>query len=492
MADFYEQPEYLKEIEEEPVLVKDEKPKPKTRMPFLLVVSLLIFIIIIALIVFFTGGRSNNNRGNIDTTSSSRDSSTPSPENRNKNIILQWWGVFLDKQVIEPLIEEYEVLNPGIKIEYVNKWPDAPFKEARDSYRTEINRVLKENDPVKIPDIFSVHNSWVSDYENYVRPSPNIDFDTFESVYYPSIVTDFANKRKKAIYGLPLWIDTLAIAYNKNILLSAAVSVPPNNWVSFKSLAQNLTVRNSGNIVQAGFSLGYAENTSFPVEMFFIIMRQNRVPIFNSQDQAIFAESSDTLTSLEYYKSFTNQSDGTWNANLPRDSQMFIEGKLAMIPVTSYRLREYLTANRNFNLDIDIGISQIPQLPGQTQPIYNWVDYWGNLVPLNRPYTSNTWDFLEWLNESNQQTKLHENIKKYYGFFGHLYPRKDMSNELKNDPYLKVFNESLPYAESWSMSKGIEIYTEFIKLLNLQSISQNNIVSTNNAINLIDTLKGKL
>jgi multiple sugar transport system substrate-binding protein len=482
MADFYEQPAYLKELEEDNITISDEKPRAK--IPPILIAGIIAFIIIIILIIFLSSSQrpSVNNIGNTNNN----------PSSSTQKVVLQWWGVFLDKSVIQPLIDEYQVLNPNLTIEYTNKWPTGPFTDSASAYRTELNRVLKENDPVKIPDIFSVHNTWASDYENYSRPSMNIDFDTFKSTYYKSIVTDFSDASTQAVYGLPIWIDTFAIAYNKDILLSSAVSSPPSSWPSFKSLAQNLTVRNAGNIIQAGFSMGHASNTSYAMELFHILMRQNGVNLVNSQNQAIFSESSNTLVSLEYYKSFINQTNGTWSNTLTNDSQMFMEGKLAMLPTTSYRLREYLKINEDFNLNIDVGISQIPQLNGQSQPIYNWVDYWGNMVALNRPNANFTWNFIEWLNRAEQQKKIHQNIKNYYGYFGHLYPRIDMAEELKTDPYLKVFNESLFYAESWKMAKGIEIREEFNKLLNQPTANQNQIAQTNNAINLISTLKGKL
>lgn len=480
MPDFYEQPAYLKELEPQEVTIVEEKPKPK--IPAVLIFGV-IGLVVFLLSIFLLSSSSTPRR-----TTSQVDSNT----NSQQKVVLQWWGAFLDKSAIQPLIDEYQLENPNVTIEYTNKWPEGRFDGASRIYRSELNRVLRENDPVKIPDIFMVHNSWAGDYENYTRPSNIIDFETFKNTFVKSVVADFGDEDRKLVYGVPLWIDTLAIIYNKDLLLEVAVSTPPTTWPSFKSLAQNLTVKNGNNIVRAGFAAGTASNTSFAMELFHVLMRQNGVEITNSQGAPIFSENQNTLIALEYYKSFSSNTGNTWSRDLPSDAQMFIEGKLAMMVGTSYRYREILRVNESFNLGLDIGISQLPQLQGQDQPIYNWADYWGNMVALNRPNTSAAWAFLDWLSKPAQLRKLHTNVKNLYGYFGNLYPRIDMTQDLELDEYLRIYNESIPYAESWRMIKGIEVREEFNKLLNATSTNQNAIAQTNNAIQLILTLKGKL
>lgn len=480
MPDFYEQPAYLKELEPEEITIIEEKPKPKIPVVLIFgVIGLIIFLILIFLL-----------------SSAARPTGPVTPADPNaptgQRVVLQWWGTFLDKSVIQPLIDEYQLENPNVTIEYTDKWPEGRFDDASRIYRSELNRVLRDNDPVKIPDIFMVHNTWVGDYESYTRPSSEIDFETFRNSFVKSVVTDFGDEERRLVYGVPLWLDTLAVLYNKDLLLEAAVSTPPTTWPSFKSLAQNLTVKSGNNITRAGFATGVASNTSFAMELFHILMRQNGVQIVNQQGAPVFSESSNTLVALEYFKSFVANQGGTWSRDLPLDAQMFVEGRLAMMVSTTYRFREILRVNDSFNLGLDIGISQIPQLQGQNQAVFNWADYWGNMVALNRPSTGAAWTFLDWLTRPAQLRKLHVNVKNFYGYFGNLYPRVDMLQELELDEFLRVFNDSVPFAESWKMIRGIEVREEFNKLLNTVSPNQNNIAQTNNAIQLILTLKGRL
>ena len=178
---------------------------------------------------------------------SSRDSNkTPTTTNTNRNVVLQWWGVFMDPEVVQPLIEEYQEANSNVTIEYANKWSNGNFVQASDTYRTELNRVLVNNDPVELPDIFMVHNTWAGDYETRSQPSSVYDFTTFSNTFYPAAVNDFA--KSGTVYGVPMWMDTLAIIYNKDLLADADLTEPPTSWPRFKTVAEALTKRNGSKI----------------------------------------------------------------------------------------------------------------------------------------------------------------------------------------------------------------------------------------------------
>ena len=248
MPDYYEQPAYLKEIETttvtqtpetytpEPV-APDATPRRKIPVTLLIVVGVILFLLLLFLLF--------SNLLKTPTTNNN----TPTGK-----VTLQWWGVFLDPSVVKPLIDEYQAQNTNVTIQYANRFPEGQYDTAADIYKTELNRVLKAGDQVDIPDIFMVENTWAGDYENYVKASTTYDYDTFKSIFYPAAVTDFSSAANKAVYGVPLWMDDLAIIYNKDMLKEASVSEPPTDWVSFQDLAKKLTKRTSGNITQAGFA----------------------------------------------------------------------------------------------------------------------------------------------------------------------------------------------------------------------------------------------
>lgn len=437
---------------------------------------LLTIVAIIALTLFITGCTQNNNN----------------EQQQPQDITLQWWGVFLDESVVSSLIKEYEDQNPGVKIDYANRWPGGKSELASSLYKDELNRVLKEGNSVSIPDIFMLENTWVGDYDSYTATAPGdvIDANTVKTAYYPFVAKDFANNDQ--VKGLPMWADTLAVIYNRNILTSASVSAPPTDWVNFKQLALNLTQRSAGTITRAGFSAGRASNVSSAAEVFNLLLLQNGVTIVNANGQADFSTDSDSVTAANFYKSFEGASVGSWDSTFESDALAFLQGKLAMMVAPSWRYNDILTFNDKYNLGLSIGVAPIPQLQGQTIPVINWATYWGNVVAQNRPNASASWKFLNWLSQPDQMRKLNSNLKLNRKFFGILYPRTDMQQELQTDQYLRVYNAALPTAQTWYMIKGQEVQEAFNKMLDQTSSNQSSISQLENEIQRIMANKGKL
>lgn len=446
----------------------------------LLIIGLVIFgvILLIILILSLTsrGGGSTTNTTTTDT----------------RNVSLQFRGAFIPGDAMQGLIDDYETLNPNVKIEYADKWPEGAFKDASQIYKSEINRVLRENDSVNIPDIYMVNNSWVGDYEKYSKASNNIDYATFNSIFYPAASTDFAHD-KQNVYGVPLWMDTLAILYNKDILTSKSIQEPSTNWVEFKKQAQTLTSKEGGTIKVSGFASGNFNNVSFGYELANILLLQNGVQMMNDQTQPIFATFSESVPAIQYFKSFQQDSSSTWNTNMPNDSAAFLESKVAMIASTSYRYRDILKYNKGFNINLNIGVSQIPQITGQSEPVINFADYWGAMVSDSRGNATYAWAFLQWLTQPEQLRKLSDNVATSTSSFGLLYPRKDMAQILQTDPDLAVFNASLPYAQSWYMVNGTNVEGEFAKILDTSTnVNQSQVTQLQSAVQTIITNKGQI
>lgn len=455
-------------------LINDNNPPEKTGLKKFLPFIIIGLIGIIALIVILSLLFSNRNQ-------------TPVAQ----NVTLQWWGVFMDKDTVQPLIDEYQSQNQGVTIEYADKWSsDLPFDEARTRYKEEVDRVLKANDAVQIPDIFMVHNTWAGDYERFVKTSTTYTAQDLTQSFYPVVSQDFANGGN--VYGVPMWMDTFAIVYNKDILASNAVLTVPTDWPAFKSLAQNLTKRESGQVKTAGFAAGLAKNTSFGFDLANILLAQNGVNMTNAKGELSFATDPDSVAALQFYKDFLNRSAPTWSDTFENDSSAFLNGEVAMIIAPSYRLRDLMYYNEQYGLNLKIGIAQIPQLIGQEQALINTPDYWGNMAALNRPNSTAAWNFLKWITQPDQLKKLSDNIKTKDGSFGILYPRSDMADELRTDDYLKIYNESLPFLKSWYMVKGVDVEEAFNTVLDGTSISQSQVSSLEADIQTIISNKGKL
>jgi len=454
----------------------------RRRLTIILLVVIGVFIILALLALILnrpssTGGNNNNSTGN------------------SQKVTLQFWGAFLDPADIKPLLDDYHAQNPNITIEYANKWPKSTvYSDAAKIYRDQyLNTALKSGDPVQIPDIFMVNNTWVGDYDGqYSAPGSNFTLDSYKSIFYPAAADDFAHDG--IVHGVPLWMDTLAVLYNKDLLAEKNVQTPPTNWNDFRDLANSLTKRENGNVTVGGFANGIVSNTRFSFGLANLLLLQNGVNMLDDKGQPAFATFGNSTTSAlqTFYENFGHGSSATWSASLPNDAAAFLEGKAAMILTTSYRYRDIKTTNDGFNLKINMGISQVPQITGQSQSIINWADYWGAMVSSGRPNSSVAWDFLKWLTQPDQLKKLSTTYASNHKSFGLLYPRKDMQQLLQSDPDLQVFNNSLPYAKSWYMVKGIEVENAFNTLLNNSTIDISSVKQTSDNVQLLISNKEKI
>ncbi|MDQ7021887.1 MAG: extracellular solute-binding protein [Candidatus Dojkabacteria bacterium] len=193
-------------------------------------------------------------------------------------------------------------------------------------------------------------------------------------------------------------------------------------------------------------------------------MIQNNVQISTVDGVPVFANDSDVLSTFNFYKSFLS-SPKTWESSFSYDATGFSEGRVAMVLATSWRYKDILRANDQFNLGLNIGIKDIPQLEDQSVPLLNWATYWGSMVNKESFYPEESWAFLEWMSRPEQLQKLYKNQEEKDGYFGFLYARSDMANLIENDEYFSVYVDSLPSAFSWKIPKGIETRDLFFNTL---------------------------
>jgi len=441
----------------------------------LVVIGVFIFLALMALIF---------NKPSTNTTSS--------VSTNGQKVNLQFWGVYIDPAVMKPLLDDYHTQNPNVTIDYANKWPTGvAYNVAETQYRNNLNSLFRQGDSVKVPDIFMVNNTWVGDYDtnNYTAASTTYDFDTFKSTFYPVVVDDFAHDG--VVHGIPLWMDTLAILYNKDLLSEKNTQSPPTTWKEFQDLAVKLTKKENGTIKQGGFA-ALGTNVSYGFPLFNLLLFQDGVEMLNTKGQPSFSTFSTATDALRFYQGFGNGNKVTWDSTLKTDAAAFLENKAAMIVATSYRYRDIKTTNEKFNLKVNIGISQIPQTSGQAQPVINWADYWGLMTSSIRPNSTVAWDFMKWLSQPDQLKKLSTSYASTNKTFGLLYPRKDMQQILQTDPDLSVFNASLPFARSWYMVKGIEVKGIFNTMLNTGTTDSTALAKAQNDVLAQMSNKGKI
>jgi len=365
-------------------------------------------------------------------------------------VSLQIWGVYDEAGVFSDLIKAYEKENKCAKIYY-------EMKSA-----TDYEEVLKNAFVLgKGPDIFLIHNTWLPKYKDIIKEAPEtiLPFNTFRDTFVDVVEKDLTEDNK--IYGLPLYVDTLALYYNKDYLNSAGISSPPETWDDLINDLDKLTKKNQwGAIERAGIALGTAENINRSTDILALLMLQDGTTMVSEDKKSVSFNEGILLKNetyypgqdaLRFYTEFANPSQRTytWNKQMPYSIDAFVEGKTAMMINYSHHIPTIESRNPYLNF----AIGPMPQLETREYDI-NYANYWAFTVSNKTTLTvsDEAWKFILYL--TNQ-----ENAKKYLEKAKRPTSRRDLVDWQKDDLELGVFAKQSLSARSWYQIDNNKIET---------------------------------
>ena len=354
----------------------------------------------------------------------------PGLQNRNntqQEIKLTAWGVISPAQ-FQVVSDGYSQLNPNVKILYT--------QIAESNYENTIVNALAAGNS---PDILMVPNTWIPKRANLLTPiaTTQASLNKFPFV----IEQDFS--ANGSAYALPLYIDTLALFYNKDIFDAKSIALLPTTWQDFQAIIPALRETNAQNqIIKAAAAIGGSETSiNHASDILNTILMQSGNPTFNSDGNARFND--DGTKAFNFYLQFANPSSPyyTWNEKLPYSTDSFASGKTAMI----FDYVSALPALKAKNPLLRIGIASIPQLSGASQPVTT-ARYWGLAVSKQSRNQAAAWNFI--LNATTNRT-IAENYLKASGKPPALLM---LINAYINDPDLGVFARQALTARDWQTS----------------------------------------
>jgi ABC-type glycerol-3-phosphate transport system substrate-binding protein len=388
---------------------------------------LLVLIIIFAIILLAGGSDDNTDPGN----NNNNDEPVTSVE-------LAYWGLWEPPSVMQPIIDAYEEENPGVTILYSQQ----AFTNYESKLYTRLEQASTSEEPA--PDIFRINNTWTPKFYRYMTPLPTtvMDRTTYSETFYPTALSDFTAKDGE-IYAMPWEIDGLAVFYNKQLLSSVGYEEPPTNWDAFIELAQQLTVKNdAGQIISSGLAIGTAENINHSADILNYLMLLNNAAIIDSTYTVTDLTSTEAITAMNIYTSFSQGEDAIWTTDLRNDLEMFFAGKLAMLFAPSWRAFDIIEAAPS----IEFGIAPTPQL-SNNDPVY-YSMYWGDAVSNTCSHPEVAWDFIKYLIDNQQETF---SSSSQIRAFGEPYSFVSLNQELASNPYLEAYSIMAPDMQSWGM-----------------------------------------
>lgn len=334
-----------------------------------------------------------------------------------QNITLVYWGLWEDKGIMDPIINEYQQKNPGIKIDYQKM-------SAEDSYK---DKLLGRSKNGQGPDLFRFHNTWMPELKDLLAalPSTVMSNQDFEKTFYPIHAKDL--KVGQNYYGIPLEIDGLVLIYNYSLFKNGGLTKAPADWDEALTIVNKLSVKDkNGQVITSGIALGTTKNVEHFSEIFGLLLVQNGGTLTD-------LTKPEAEGALQIYRSFAEPPTDYWNDMLPNSIAAFAQEKVAMIIAPSWEILSIHTQNP----EIDLKVAPLPNLPG-TNPI-SLASYWVEGVSKYSKAQNQleAWKFLKYLSEKETVTKLYEAQKKTR-LFGEPYSRKDLQSTIINDPYIGV------------------------------------------------------
>lgn len=339
-------------------------------------------------------------------------------ESGSEKATITYWGLWEPKSVMQPIIDEFQKQNPTITVVYEQR----DIKRYKESLLTRING----GDG---PDVFRFHNSWTKTMQGVLAPLPSsvIATDEFKKQYFPVVQSDMTING--GIYGIPIYMDTLAMFTNDAVLEDAGIAVP-QTWEEFMDAASAVTVRDeSGQAHTYGAAIGSYDNIARAPDLLSALFAQSRIDLKQPQK----APAQNYAEALRFYTNFATGRDNVtkiWDPNAPQALEAFTGGNVAF----------YF----GYSWDIFAMKAQNPDLRFSTHPIpflitpITVASYWAEGVSNKSKNQKAAMLFLHFLTKKETQQKLYE-LEAKTRLFGELPARRDLSEAFKENQLLYPF-----------------------------------------------------
>ncbi len=312
-----------------------------------------------------------------------------------------------------------------------------------------------------------IHNTWLPKYKTLLSELPVnlskdlLSFESFRSSFVDVVEKDFSSEGK--IYALPLYVDTLAMYYNKDFLNSAGIAEPPKTWDDLILEVDNLVKKDKwGQITRAGVAMGAAENVNRATDILGLLMLQNGTKMVSDDKKRVtFDEVVQVgdkyyypgIDALRFYTDFSNPAKRvyTWNKQMPYSVDAFIENRVALMFNYSHQIPIIKSRAPYLNF----GIAPMPQVKERNFDI-NYANYWGFAVskkgnsPESQRIVQESWRFLIFLTSQKSSKIYLEKTRKPSA-------RRDLITGQREDAELGVFALQALTAKSWYQIDNVKI-----------------------------------
>ena len=333
--------------------------------------------------------------------------------------ILTIWGID-DPVAFEAIKSSFSAENPGVQIVYTQILE-------KDYEEKLINALAAQQGP----DVFFFRSDWMNRHGNKIIPAPRrlLSTEMFAELFPQVVVQDFVFNNQ--IYALPLYIDTLALYFNRNIFDHRSVAFPPNTWNGF----QNTVTR--GVTASFGGTTPIVPQAGDIMNALFMQVNTNRLQEGLSMQISgeIGAVALNLYTSIkapevDAYTGFTNATIG-----------MMIDYQSAQPLITA------------LNPHLDFRVAPLPQLYLDS-PIVP-ARYYGLAVSGQSLLPALAWEFIFYTTTNPQVAG------SYFTATGRPPALRSLINAIIDYPTYGVFASQALIARSWNMPASEDVFAIF-------------------------------
>ncbi|MEK9175014.1 MAG: extracellular solute-binding protein [Patescibacteria group bacterium] len=359
----------------------------------------------------------------------------------DKGANLVMWGFEDQKKVWEPTLNAFQKIYPKIKIQYIQKNPNA--------FENDLVNTIAIG--VQIPDIVVFPSDYFRKQLDKLSAAPvGLVTERQMKDSYIDAALMFWSQSAQTVAGLPLYGDALVLYSNKGLLTKHFFVRPPQTWDEFLDYSQKITEKDSaGNIIIAGSAMGRANNINNASQIITALFLQFGDDIVSPDGAISFGkattqgsiQANPAESALQFFNNFANPKKSTysWSFALPEAEDMFVRGKLGLY----IGLMSEYEKLRAKNPHLDIQVSLLPQLTNAPRPITG-----GRLYLLAVPRASRqqtvSWATIAYLTGPEGGQVFANNMKT-------VLPRRDVFPSYQNEAVRSVFANSMLALKLWKI-----------------------------------------
>ncbi len=379
---------------------------------------------------------------------------------------LEIWGIQDRASAFEGVISDFTRLRPNAAIRYRELSPD--------TYEQDLINAVAAG---KGPDIFLFHNTWLPKHYDKIVPlaAADLTIENFRNLFPRVAEQDFAPVG--TIYALPLYIDTMALLYNKDIFDDKAIALPPKTWPEIQTAISKIRTIKNGKLTMAGAAIGGSGKSINGASglLSLLMMQTGTEMVDNNFARATF--SAKGLQSLNFYAQFANPKNKyyTWNDNFDYSLNAFAQGTVGMI----FNYASNFRAIKEKNPFVRMGVAEMPQTTANGQRV-DYPNYFGLAVSSRSAAPALAWEFIKFLTLNATESS------KYLAAAKHPPALRTLINASLNSDEFGIFARQALTARSWPQIDNIAvdgIFSDMIVNVNRGTLSaQQAIGQSENAV----------